>query len=632
MNIHYAALAAACTTMVTTAAVFGDPTVRGTLFHAAEAVSRYDQHITTLGNPFFEGRAPGTNGNRVAADYIEFHFREWGLEPAFTGDTGPTYRQPFSVGEEAGAKTQFAQYTTPGASASLRPDVDFRVIDYSGNGAGSGPLAFAGYSIEDGSGGYRSYTAPGSLAGKIAMVLRFEPMDQNGRSRWTGGPGWSPAAALELKLKAAAAQGAAGIILVNPPQADDERTHYLAGVGDFTPMSGVLNIPVVMMTADAADALVRSANPGLSLASLVEAANEKGGVIDLPEAKVLLAAEIQRSPIWTDNVGGIVRGKGDLADEYVVIGAHYDHVGYGKFGSRAGERGMGVIHPGADDNASGTSGMLLLAERLSAEYDKLPQDAQARSLLFIGFSAEEMGLVGSRHYCRNFQIPKDKHYAMLNMDMIGRLTGNKLEVHGTGTADGFDALIEPFFAASGLSIEKSPGGTGPSDHASFYRAGIPVLFFFTGLHEQYHMPEDVSALINREGAVTIAEMVGQIALALATRAEPLTFTSTDRGGAASASPGPTRLKVRFGIMPGDYSGSVKGILVDGVSEGTSAAEAGLQAGDIIIKWNGQELTSVEAWMPILAAHNPGDKVELVFVRDGKEMTGSCELKPARRGG
>lgn len=609
-----------------------DGAIAALLSESGPDVALYDQHINTLANPFFEGRAPGTNGNLLAADYIERYFRMYGLDPAFPGLTSESsYRQSFPFGEKTTLKSQFVQYSAGADSTTLTPGTDYVVTDYSGSGVATGPLAFAGYAIAEGPDGYASFPEGADLSGRVVMLLRFEPMNDQGGSRFTQGQGWSPAASLDAKFKAAAERGAAGILLVSPPEADDERAKVLSPINSMNPVGGALSIPVVMMTWDAGSALVQAA--GGSLSGLRAKADLEGGVTEFAGSKVFVATEIEETPIVTANVGAILPGKGDLADQYIVVGAHYDHVGYGEFGSRAGARGRGVIHPGADDNGSGTSGLLLLSKRLSEQYASMPEGSSARSVLFLAFTAEESGLNGSQYYVRNLPFPKEAHTIMLNMDMIGRLTNNRLEVQGLGTAEGLEEIVSPLLESSGLDIARSPGGTGPSDHASFYRAGIPVLFFFTGLHEQYHMPEDVAALINREGAVRVVGLVEQVAMLFATRSEGLVYTRAGRAGVAADTPGPTRLRVRFGIMPGDYSGSIKGVLVGGVTPGTSAEEAGLKEGDLITRWNGTPLDGVEAWMPLLSQHNPGDEVELVFLRDGTEMTAKCKLKaPASRGG
>ncbi|MBX3363863.1 MAG: M28 family peptidase [Phycisphaeraceae bacterium] len=606
-------------------------------------VEAYRQHVFTLSSPFFEGRAPGTEGNRRAADYLEFHFKSFGLEPAFpdaAGTPNASFRQTLDVGGRNVIKTEFVKATFERTTEIFVTGRDYTAMDYSGSGVAHGPLVFIGYGIENGPNGFSNIPADLSLAGKIAMVFRFEPMDAQGQSQFGEGGAWSAAADLERKLKTVASKGAAGIILVNPPGAADPRASRLAGLNSFSGADR-LAMPVVMMTTDAAGRMVAQADQeGRSLHDLRVLADTGQSVVELDRVQLMLAVEVSREGIETDNVAGVVRGRGALADEYVVIGAHYDHVGYGNFGSLGGRRAAGQIHPGADDNASGTSGMLLLAQRIAEAYSDLSPDADMRSFLFMGFTAEEMGLIGSRYYTRNMALPQESHYLMINLDMIGRYRSDKFEVHGLGTAIELEAFVDPFLKNSGLEMARLPGGVGPSDHASFFNAGIPVLFFFTGTHAEYHRPTDVASLINVEGAAMIVDMVYDIALALAARTEPMTFQRTTRRGVGTAtplpqgdpSPGPARLRVRFGIMPGDYSGSVQGVLVDAVREGTSAEEAGLRAGDIITTWNGKPVTTVEDWMPLLLAHQPGDEVEIGFRRGDEELKTRCVLKAASVGG
>lgn len=611
----------------------------------------FKSHNVTLAQPFFEGRAPGTRGNVLAAEYLEFNFRKSGLSPAFpttakatdgseVSTPGTTYRQPFQMGSSLKvAKEQFG-YAADNEQTALRPGVDFNTLGFSGDGEVTCPVAFCGYSIVKGENGYASYPEGTDLKGKIAMVMRFEPMDENGQSIW-GGTAWTFAAQLEPKVIAAADRGAAAVILVCAPGADDDRLTKLETIETTRPAGKARNIPVVMMSVDAADALVRAGDEqGRSLMDLRKIADQQGEIIDLPKAEVTLATDVNREPIMTDNVGGVLKGAGDLADQYVILGAHYDHVGYGTFGSRDPSP-RGKLHPGADDNASGTAALLVLADRLSKTYKELPADQPRRSILFLGFSAEESGLNGSRHYVRNPSIQKDKTYIMINLDMVGRMKDDQVEISGVGTGEGLADFVKPYFDSSGLKIASKPGGGGPSDHASFNAVEIPVMFFFTGLHAEYHKPEDIAALINNEGAARIIDLADRMTLDLARRPEAMAYPSTAasaesmrpamQGELTNQSPGPTRSRVRFGIAPGDYSGSEKGVLVGDVFPDTPAATAGLKKGDLMIRWNGKALESVEGWMPILTAHSPGDEVEIVYRRDGEEMTTKTVLTGRRSG-
>ncbi|MBL8964346.1 MAG: M28 family peptidase, partial [Phycisphaerae bacterium] len=559
-----------------------------------------------------------------------------GSETAFT-----SYRQPFPFGSTISLASSSFAVTKP-TPENLEMGKDFTVLGFSGSGEATGPLVFVGYGLNIGRDGYASYPANTDLTGKIAVVLRFEPMTEEGTSRWDD-RGWSFNAALEPKIQQAVKRGAAGVILVNPPGANDERTGRLETIDSTKPAGKPVDVPVVMLSIDRADRLVRAADPaGRSLMDLRRLADdvalvaEHGSVADLPGVNVTLKTSLVSEPIITSNVGGILPGTGDLADQYLVIGAHYDHIGYGTGGSLGGAGSRGRVHPGADDNASGTSGMLMVAEKMTAAYASMPDDQPRRSILFMGFTAEESGLIGSRHYTRNMIADKDRHALMINMDMIGRYRGDDpkqppLELGGVGTADGLLDFIQPLIDSSGLRVAPKPGGYGPSDHASFYGAGIPVLFFFTGLHEHYHAPSDTADTLNAPGAARVVSLVQSIALAAATRRENFVYNgdaesqpSAAMGDRASA----PRTRVRFGITPGDYAGE-DGILVGDVSEGGSAAEAGIRKDDRLIKWNGESISTVQSWMPLLSKHEPGDKVEIVLVRDGQEVTVTATLKSRR---
>jgi hypothetical protein len=623
-------------------------------------------HVNTLANPFFEGRLPGSRGSRLALDYIEACLISYGLEPAFPrverGDDGSevvteraSYRQPFRHGTTITVGRQ--EISAAGVDLGVVPGGNVRALGMSGTGSATGPIAFVGYSIDQGPDGYTSYPEDTDLTGKVALVLRFEPMNEEGRSRWSPGGGWTPRASLDAKIASAARRGAAAVVLVNPPGADDARVHRLEDAQGTAGGSSV-SVPVVQVSMEVGERLVRGCDPrGRSLLELRKIADESGGVIEFrADVPVTVAAQVTREPVVAHNVAGVLPGRGALAQEYIVVGAHFDHLGYGYFGSSDRE-GRGRVHPGADDNASGTTGMLILAQRIAEAYAQLPPDAQARSIVFMGFDAEESGLNGSRHYVRNPIAPLDRHYLMINLDMIGRLRNGVLEVHGTGTAEGLSEFCRPIFAASGLDIVEKPGGLGPSDHASFARAGVPVLFFFTGLHREYHSSRDFPWLINTEGVAQVVDLVQAICQAAATRTEPLPFAGAGRmeapgnpersrpraemprADAAQNPPaagdqpvGPTRVRVRFGIAPGDYSGSEKGVVIGDVYDGTSASEAGLKVGDRMIKWNGRPIDTVEAWMPLLAEHNPGDKVVITIIRDGKEMEIECTLKARPQSG
>jgi len=616
-----------------------DGAIAGLLQSKGEHVQEFHSHVVTLSNYFFEGRAPGTAGGEIAAQYLEFYFRRYGLGPVFDeeietpgGQTvltpGASYQQVFTVAGDTIVTAEEVAWSADGRTRTLTAGEDFNVLGVSGNAEVSGPLTFVGYSIPAGPGGYSSYPDDVNLEGRIAVVLRYEPITEAGKSRWsTRDTGWSNYAALSPKLQAAADKGAAGVILVSPPGADDPRAARLETVSS-TRIGGAMDVPVIMMTTEAVDELIRAADAdGRSLYDLRRMADEGAAIVHLDSAEITIDAGVERLRTPTTNVAGLLPGRGDLADEFIVIGGHYDHVGYGHFGSRWGARGAGHIHPGADDNASGTAGVLLLARVLSKMYAELPEDQPVRSIVFMGFGAEESGLNGSRYFVQNPPMSIggiSNVVAMINMDMIGRLREGALSLGGTGTAIGFEDWLAPYLAESGLNVTTSRGGTGPSDHASFYNAGVPVLFAFTGLHTEYHTPDDKAHTINYAGGVAISALVGRIAMALATEPERLVFQSTGTRTQAGTLRG---VSVQLGIVPGDYSDDRPGVMLGGVTPGTSADDAGLKAGDRILRWGGEEVADIGAMMQRLADHKPGDVVTIVIERDGEEMSVDVTLKP-----
>lgn len=608
----------------------------------------YFQHNATLANPFFEGRAPGLRGNALAAEYVEFHFKRAGLEPFFPipapeGEqasahaAGFTFRQTFSAGSERAAGKQSVSVAAI-AGPAFAAGVDFAISPTSGNGRAEGPLAFVGYSIEKGPEDYSTYAGPdgkdtpeSDLTGAIAVVLRLEPKTAEGKSKWATSTPWSGNATLAPKIRRAVQRGAVGVIVVYPPGADDPRVETLDELRAQVRGGAGVDVPVIQMKPAAAARLLAAA--GGDLDALTRAADAKGGVTKLSGPKVAIEAEIERRPNKTDNVAGIIRGKGALADQYLILGAHYDHVGYGAFGSRD-PQGAGKLHPGADDNASGTAGLLLVAEQIARRYKALPEGANARSIVCMAFSGEEGGLIGSNFFVRNAPVSASATYAMLNMDMIGRLREPAgLEVSGVGSAEGFMDLLKPLFDAAPFKVRTLPGGMGPSDHASFYRGGIPVLHFFTGLHREYHMPTDVYTTINTPGAVQVCRLFADTAMMLATREQPLVYAKAsgpsitmENPDPQASGPGAGGVRVRFGIAPGTYADDKPGVPVGDVYEGTSAAEAGIKKDDRLIRWNGEEVKSVEDWMRFLRAAKPGDLVHVVVVRGTEELTLPVTLK------
>ena len=337
-----------------------------------------------------------------------------------------------------------------------------------------------------------------------------------------------------------------------------------------------------------------------------------------------MSVDIRERIVDARNVVALLPGSDRTAQrEIVVIGAHYDHLGWGGEGSLAG--GVRAIHNGADDNASGTAALLEVAEDLVAVQPK-------RSVLFIAFTGEEKGLWGAQHYVNDPVFPLTGHVAMLNMDMVGRLDGGSMTVFGTGTADEWTAILGRAEAriTDPVPYATSPDGEGPSDHAAFYRAGMPVLHFFTNTHEDYHRPSDDTETIDGEGLERVVDFVSAVALEVAggpdSEIAQVSFVEPAAANPhAGAQAGPISSSSSSGYGP--YLGSIPdmspidfGVRLSGVRAGSPAEEGGLQSGDVVVEFGGQETGDLYAYTYALRAHEPGDEVEIVVLRDGERVT------------
>lgn len=309
------------------------------------------------------------------------------------------------------------------------------------------------------------------------------------------------------------------------------------------------------------------------------------------------------------NVVGVLPGRDpELRNELIIVGAHYDHLGLGGFGS-LDPHARGTVHNGADDNASGTAALIHIAKRLQ-EYPL------ARTVVFIAFSGEELGLLGSSHYVKNPLYPLNRTLAMINLDMVGRLRDRRLIVYGTATAREFPALLDSlnWYATAGFDLRKQGDGYGPSDQSSFYAAKIPVLHLFTDLHGDYHRPTDDWQRVNADGVYRVAEFTVGLVRALANRAGPLTFVET--APAASSPPAVTPgYGAYLGTIP-DMTESPGGVRISGVRAGSPADKAGLRGNDIIVRIGGMETPNLQAMTEALRSHKPGDEVEIRYIRDG----------------
>jgi hypothetical protein len=579
-------------------------------FDLAALEAQIKEDVYWLADPAREGRGLGTDGIEVSADYIADRFETLGLEPG--GDDGTFFQNfPLDIGSElVPEQTRLAVGGT-----ELVLDEDYTPMGVSSPAAFDAPVVFAGYGIN--SDDYNDFDAV-DVEGKVALILRYEPHDADGDSRLGRNGNSSRNAALTSKIFACQRAGAAAVLIVNPPRFHDD-TPPLMGFGS-APRRGRITIPAFHITQEAAHKILDAA--GLpELAELQDRIDSIGEPIAVePANEVNVAGDFAAKTNTTTvrNVVAVLPGAGENADEYVAIGGHYDHLGFGGFGSRS--PGVEAVHYGADDNASGTAAVMALAEHFAEQ----PTD---RSLVFILFSAEEVGLIGSRHWVENATVPIEEVVAMFNYDMLGRPEDDTLEVGGHLTAAELEPLTEAATAAYDLEWESMGGGMdGRSDHANFWRADIPAMFFFGSIHEEYHTPDDTPDKVNYPFLATATAATSQIIREVANAPERPVFIDPSREANAAGAAGepsdeqPPARRVRLGILPdmtaygGDENPS--GVVVDGVSNDTPAAKAGLQTGDVITAIGQMEIADIYDLQEALAAAEPGSTMPVKVRRDG----------------
>lgn len=601
--------------------VSSKPTTVESARAASPAEIRMREDVTYLAADERDGRGPGTRGIEEAADYISFVFKSAGLKPAPGADG---YFQPFTIGSTPIlANNQELIFQGP---SDKRIDGRFR-SDFTPLAIGVGekldsvPVVFAGYGItaknESRKLNYDDYAGL-DVKGKAVLILRREPQDEDAGSPFDGRR-TSRFATFQHKATNAFQHGAAVVLLVNDRLAVKDKKDELLKFEDAGHQA-FSRIPFVMLTRDFADKLLAAAGQP-SLAKLEEQidADLKPHSHELAGWTLGGQVNIQINTIRTRNVVGVLEGAGPHADETVIIGGHYDHLGRGGLFSGSLAPISHDIHNGADDNASGTSMVLELARRLGARRDPPP-----RRIVFIAFSGEERGLLGSQHYVRHPLFPLSSTVMMFNCDMVGRLNDkSELTMIGTGTSPGLEELVDVLGKSSGLKIKKVSGmtdGFGGSDHQSFYPHGIPVLFAFTGVHRDYHKPSDDSGLIQYAGMARIADYLELLVLDVVRRPERPAYTRmADRRASRSADPARSGSSVYLGTMP-DYEATTEdGMKIQGVSEGSPAEKGGLKGGDVIIRLGDKKIGTIYDFMEILGAHKPGEEVDVAVRRDGKEV-------------
>ncbi len=564
-------------------------------------------HIDYLASDSLEGRQSGTPGGEAAANYIAAEFKRFGLAPQGENDS---YVQQFEFvgGVQLGSKNSLRMsHADKDTTWTLNTDYIPAGFSLSGKFEIAGSIAFVGYGISAEKANYDDYAGI-DVKGKVALALNYSPAGDDPHSLLR------EFEALRYKALQAREHGAAALVLVNG------KKDSLLPKLKFDRSSGDAGLPVLYATRNIAEWLLRDSNQTLdALQDSIDATKQPRSFL-IADARVQLEAEVIKQKREAVNVIGMLAGTDEqLQRQALLLGAHYDHLGRSSEGALDSDR-TNEIHNGADDNASGTSGVLELAQYFAA-----PEHRPKRSLIFMAFAGEEMGLLGSAHYVSRPTFPLEQTVAMINMDMIGRLQDGALVVQGVGTSPNFTELVQRNNAETNLKLSLKKDGLGPSDHSSFYQKNLPVLFFFSGLHEDYHRVSDDADKINATGEIQILNLVAKVTAEIANSDSLPLFTKVDSGERQQA----RGFRVSAGTIP-DYAAEVEGMKLSGVRAGGPAERAGLQAGDIIIRFGKFEVKNVYDYTYALGDFSPGDEVEVVALRGPEKKTMKIKLEAGRR--
>ena len=560
-------------------------------------------HINYLASDELEGRFSGSAGERLAGDYIAKEFESYGLKKMF----GSSYFQEFDFTSniELGENNSLSIKTSDG-SIDLKITDDFVTAPFSGNFNFEGDLVFVGYAISSDKIDYDDFAGV-DVNNKIVIAMRYNPDNDSTKSEFDA------FSALRRKASTAKEKGAKAIVFVNgyKPAEDDKLIEFR-----YDRSSGIEDFAAVHVKRDIIDNLLKANGKDFKEVQETIDNTKKPLSFSLDNGSISIQTEVKFNNGVGRNVVGWIEGSDPvLKNEYIVLGAHYDHLGYGEVGSLY--RGDEVlIHNGADDNASGTTGLLELAEKIGSEPDNFK-----RSIIFMAFSGEELGLLGSIHIVNNSPVSIENIAAMLNMDMIGRMNEDTvLNLIGVGTSTNFKSLLEEK-NKYGFKLSFTDDGFGGSDHQSFTNKNIPVLFFFTGTHEDYHKPSDDADKINSEAQEKIVKYVYDITEELSNSEERPDYVQVKREAPRGGYGG----KVYVGTVP-EFGYEGKGFKLSGVSDGGPAQLAGLQGGDIMIKFGKKDLENIYDFMYAMSEYAPGDEVDVVVLREGEEKTFTLKLQ------
>ncbi len=572
-----------------------------------------EHEVEWLADAKRDGRMTGTAGAQAAGNWLADYFQKVGLK-----SFGQDYALPFEFtsGEKVlpdKTRYEIASDGKPAVDATL--EHDFRPLAFSENGSAEGEVVFAGYGlvVAEGNGGspYNSYDGL-DVKDKIVLLLRYvpegvEPVRRAQLNRYSN---------LRYKAMLARERGAKAVLVVTGPNSPN--------AGELLPLTNdgtaaASGIVAASISSKMAKTLL--APSGKTLKELQTALDNENPHADhgfvLQKVKVKLACGVEHIKKSDRDIVGYLPTAPGGSDEYVLVGAHYDHLGHGGNSSldRAGEENK--IHPGADDNASGVAWVMEQAGALAQERVEHPEKFK-RGVIFACWSGEEIGLIGSAAFCEHPPVPLHKIVAYVNADMVGRLRDNKLTVQGVGSSHVWRRMLEKRNVAAGFNLTLQDDPYLPTDTTSLYSKNVPALNFFTGAHEDYHRPTDTADKLNYDGLERIAKFADQIVLDLAQTPERPDLAKVERSGPAGGG-GRETLRTYLGTIP-DYTTEVKGVKLSGVRAGGPAEKAGLQGGDIIVELAGQKIANIYDYTYALDAVKIGQPVKMIVERNGERVT------------
>ena len=578
---------------------------------ALEAQSRTRAHVEALASPRFEGRLAGSDGERLASDYLVAELQKLGAKP-LPGQQDLRLPFEFTAGTKDGGSTIGISLTNAAAGAEGRANsgrTPARALSFSDNGDVDAPVVFAGYGIvvPEGQGfGYDSY-ATLDVKDKIVLVLRYFPEDAEQKTRAI----LARYADLRYKAMAARQHGAKAMIVVAGPRSPN--------AGELVPMTfdtALAGSGIVAVSITGDDAKRMFAPTGKTLEDAQKAlddANPHAAGFALAGITAQVHAAVEREKRTGHNVVGYLPATvpvAGVAKPWVALGAHYDHLGHGEAGNTlAGKDDAGKIHFGADDNASGSAAVLGVAATLAKE-------PRRRNVIVGLWSGEELGLIGSAAFATKPPVPIDALAAYLNFDMVGRMQDNKLTVQATGTSPVWGRILEQANIAAGFDLAVQADPYQPTDVATFNLASVPSLGFFTGTHADYHKPSDTADKIDYEDLDRIVDFAAAIVRRIEDAAEAPAFTKVDQP--VQSGGGRAGVRVYTGTIP-DYSTEVKGLLLGGVVGGGPAEQAGLKKGDVIVEIAGQTIANIYDYTYALELLKIGQPVKVAYLRGAKRI-------------